>query len=157
MADLAPLRAAHEPRLACAERGEVVVVEVPLLFGWRQIIDQQSAAGQPQGCDVQYLRLTALEQPRSVSRREHPHPAEQRAKLIRATPVDADSLSDDSPAHHLFGDRAEGVAHLSGGVRIVTELLGEFHRDRRRQIGLCGLALSLVCDPLRGDDSLQGR
>ena len=137
------------------------MVHVTLLGGGREGVEHLVHAGHGQGGDVHDLGLAALEESRTVSRRQHAHLGRHGAQIARSTTVDADALVDDALAHQLLGEGAHGFLHflLATGERraLATQLL---HRGIAGGVG-GGVAIGLAGDldgvgQQRSGDSLDG-
>ena len=104
--DLATLGRTHAAGFTVGPRSHVVMVHVTLLVHRGQRIDHLVHARHGECGHVQDLGLTALEQTRTVSRRQHAHFGRHRTQIARTAAVDANALVDDALAHQLLGETA---------------------------------------------------
>ena len=117
VADLAPLRAAHEAHLAGGERREVVVVHVALGVFERDRVEHLLHAQHAQGGHVEHLGLAPLEEAGAVGSWHHPHLDGDRPDVADPAAVEADALSTTRSPHHLLGDRSGRRAWPPAGLR----------------------------------------
>ena len=117
VADVPPLRAAHEARLPDRVGREVVVVDVPALLLAGEVVDLLPLLHRPERQQRQDLRLAAREERGAVRARAHGDLALDVPDLllgatVRAALVDRDLLADEvlvdrlgRPLHELLRDR----------------------------------------------------
>ncbi len=122
VADVAALRAAHEPRLPDRVGREVVVVHEPALLLEREVVDPLPLLGGAEREQRHDLRLAAREERRAVRPRRDSDLALDRADLLRVATVGPVLLDRDLAAHDLLVDRLG---------RALDELLRERVLDHR--------------------------
>ncbi|HTZ04647.1 MAG TPA: hypothetical protein VMB53_02730 [Gaiellaceae bacterium] len=145
VADVAPLRAAHEARLPDRVRREVVVVHVAALLLEGEVVDALTllrGAERERGED---LRLAALEQAGAVGARIDADLDLDRADLLGAAPVGAALLDGDLLPDDVLVDRLARLLHvrarrrvLRGRQRLAGLRVDRCLADRERQLDLLG-------------------
>ena len=154
MADLAPARRAQGPRLADAERREVVVQhEGPVVLALQRVDPLLVLAG-AQGDDGEGLRLPSREQRRAVRARQDAHLARDRPDVRRAAPVGPLAALQDHLADFGVFEVVEHQLHVAFAIRVV--LLPESLHRRRHDLIQAFLAGALVGNEDRFPD-LRGR
>ena len=134
-------------------------------------VEQLVHARHGQRAHVEHLGLAALEQARTVRRRQHADLGRHRTQVGDATAVDAHALVDDAVADELLGQRADGLldlllatGELAGRVGGAAQL-GDGRGRRRRRWRRCarpwpaiviGPASSLGGDALDGGEHVVG-
>ena len=151
MADVAPLRAAHEARLPDRVGREVVVVHVAALRLEREVVDPLALLGGAEGEQRHDLRLAAREERRAVRARADADLARDRADLLGAAPVGAALVDRDLPPDELLVDRLGGLLHVLPRHRVLDRRrlrVGGRGPDRERQ-------LDLLLDPAEEQAALR--
>src|SRR3954463_3503742 len=121
MADVAPLRAAHEARLPDRVGREVVVVHVPPLGLEREVVDALALLGGAKGEQRHDLRLAAREERGAVRARADGDLAIDRANLLGAAAVRSALLDSDLLADEVLVDRLGGTLDELLRQRVLDE------------------------------------
>src|SRR5205814_3867749 len=151
VADVTPLRAAHEARLPDRVGREVVVVHVAALLLEGEVVDALPllrGAERERGED---LRLAAREQAEAVSTRVDADLDVDRADLLRTTPVETALLDRDLLADEVLVDPLRRALHVLLRERVLDRRLALGGRRADRERELDGLD-----DPLEQQVPLRG-
>src|SRR5205085_11677381 len=105
VADVTPLRAAHEARLPDRVRREVVVVHVAALLLEGEVVDPLPLLRRAQRAEAHDLRLSTREEGRAVRPRRDRDLARDRADLLGAAAVRPPLLDRDLAPDELLVDR----------------------------------------------------
>jgi hypothetical protein len=119
VADVTPLRAAHEAGLAHRERREVVVVPVELLRLEPEGVQPHLLLQRAERGHAEGLRLAAGEERRAVGAREQTGLDRDRSDLLRRAAVGTDLLDRDALAHRVLLDLREGLGDLRALVAVL--------------------------------------
>ena len=130
VADVAPLRAAHEARLPDRVGREVVVVHVAALVLEREVVDPLPLLGRAERAEGHDLRLPAREEGRAVRARRDADLGLDRADLLRAAPVGAPLVDRDLLADEVLVDRLGSALHVLLGDRVLDRRLALGARSR---------------------------
>ena len=114
------------------------MVHIALGLVRRDRVDQLIHPRHTQRGDVDDLRLTTLEQGRSVCCGEQIDLSSQRTDIRRRAPIDTDPFVDDALAHQLLGQRTDRCLDLTGSL---SESLFEFSDDLSTRSIKCSIAL----------------
>src|SRR4051812_35005619 len=148
VADVTPLRAAHEARLPDRVRREVVVVHVAALVLEREIVDPLPLLGGAEGEERHDLRLPAGEEGRPVRARRDADLGVDLPDLVRGATVRATLVDRDLPADERLVDGLAGLLDELLRHRVLRGLaLGRTDRERE---------LDAVDDPLEEQRPLGG-
>ena len=137
VADVAPLRAAHEARLPDRVRREVVVVHVAAVGLERQVVDPLALLRGAERERREHLRLAAREQAGAVRTRVDADLDLDRADLLGAAAVGAPLVDRDLLADEVLVDRLGGlldVALRQAVLRRRRFAVGRRRADRERQL-----------------------
>ena len=146
VADVAPLRAAHEAGLPDRERREVVVVHEPPLLLEREIVDPLALLRGAERQERQDLRLSTREEGRAVCPRRDVDLARDRPDLVRPATVRPALLDRDLLAHEILVDRLGCLLDVLAGERILRRRRGLLAVDRGRRRADRERELNLVDD-----------
>ena len=144
VANLTPARPPHEPGLARAEGREVVVVHVALALSGVDTVHDLVHALRAQGGDVEDLRITPLEQTRTVGHGNDAHVGRKGTDVGGRPAVDATAVGEDPLPHDRLGERADGRLGLLLHPLDLRKTLGHRTDDRLSSAPLRTDAFCLV-------------
>jgi hypothetical protein len=119
VADVTPLRAAHEARLPDREGREVVVVHEAAVGLEREVVDPLPLLRRAERREREHLRLAALEQAGAVRARAGGDLAVDRADLVGGSAVGPALLDRDLLAHEVLVDRLGGLLDVALRERVL--------------------------------------
>src|SRR5437763_100864 len=139
VADVAPLRAAHEARLPDRVGREVVVVHVAALGLEREVVDPLALLGGAEGQQGHDLGLPAREERRAVRAGADAHLTRDLADLLRAAAVGPPLLDRDLAPDQVLVDRLRRLLDVLLGHRVLDDrrlVVGRGRPSRERQLYL---------------------
>ena len=122
VADVAPLRAAHEARLPDRVGREVVVVHVAAILLQRQVVDPLALLGRAEGERAEDLRLAAREQAGAVRARVEADLERDSRMSSVPRPSGALALDGDLLADQILVDRLRGLLDVALRERVLHGL-----------------------------------
>ena len=138
MADVAPLRAAHEPRLPDRERREVVVVHEAAVLLAGEVVDLLPLLHRPEREQRHDLRLATREEPGAVCPRADRHLCGHGPDLLLGASVRTALVHGDLLADEVLVDRLGRALDVLLRLRVLDRGLafGRRRADRERELDL---------------------